>query len=182
MTDQYFVFKALHIITVVTWFAGLFYLPRLFVYFSEAQNKPNEVRLILQEQFKVMQRRLLFGITIPSSILAPTFAGFMLSDWNIKETPWLRIKLWLVVLLYLYQFFLHYIYLRQKNGDSFLSGNQLRLVNEFPTLLLVSIVFLVVMKDIIYLPYALLGIIGLALLIVIGIKCYKYIRESKTID
>lgn len=182
MTDHYFVFKALHIITVVTWFAGLFYLPRLFVYFSEAESKPTEARLILQEQFKIMQRRLLFGITIPSSILAPTFAGFMLSDWNIKETPWLRIKLWLVVLLYLYQFFLHYIYLRQKKGEYYLTGNQLRFINELPTLLLVAIIFLVVMKDTLYLPYALVGIVVLAIAIVIGIKCYKFIRKTKTID
>lgn len=176
--DSYFLFKALHIIAIVTWFAGLFYMPRLMVYFAEANLKPEPARTILMDQFKIMQRRLWYGITWPSSIIAPTFAGFMLSHWVIRETPWLRIKLWLVVGLYIYQFYLHYVYLQHKKGISKHSPMKLRIVNEISTLFLVAIVFLVVMKDSLSFIYAIVGMILLVLALMIGIKVYKGIREK----
>jgi putative membrane protein len=128
-----------------------------------------------------MQKRLWFGITWPSSIIAPTFAGFLLSSWVIKETPWLRIKLWLVVGLYIYQFYLHYIFRQHQRGISTHSPMKLRVINEISTLFLVAIVFLVVMKDAISFIYALIGLIVFAIILMIGIKAYKHIRESKTV-
>jgi protoporphyrinogen IX oxidase len=178
MMEHYLLFKALHIIAIVTWFAGLFYMPRLFVYFAEADLLPEPNRTILQNQFKIMQRRLWYGITWPSSIIAPTFAGFLLSSWSVKDTPWLRIKLWLVVGLYLYQFYLHLIFLMQKRGTSKLSSLKLRVINEISTLFLVSIVFLVVMKDSLSFIYALLGLICLGLVLMISIRVYKHIRPT----
>lgn len=179
--DHYLVFKALHIITVVTWFAGLFYMPRLFVYFAEADTKPETEKNVLQKQFKIMQRRLWYGITIPSTILAPTFAGFMLPLWDIKHTPWLRIKLWLVVLLFVYEAYLHIIFLRQQKNIVKESPLKLRFINEISTLFLVSIVFLVVMKDAIGFIYALAGLLLLIVVLISAINIYKRVRENKTV-
>lgn len=182
MEENYFVLKALHIIAVVTWFAGLFYMPRLFVYFAEANQKPEPDKTILQSQFKIMQRRLWYGITWPSSIIAPTFAGFLLSQWDIKNTPWLRIKLWLVVGLYAYQFYLHYIYKLQQKNICLQSPMKLRVINEISTLFLVSIVFLVVLKDALSAGFAIIGILILIIALVLGITIYKRVRQSKTVD
>jgi putative membrane protein len=178
MVEHYLLFKALHIIAIVTWFAGLFYMPRLFVYFAEANLKPEPAKSILMDQFKIMQKRLWYGITWPSSLIAPTFAGFLLSSWHVKETPWLRIKLWLVVGLYIYQIYLHLIFKQQQKNISHHSPMKLRMINEISTLFLVSIVFLVVMKDAISFIYALIGLALLVIALMMGIKVYKHIRES----
>jgi putative membrane protein len=178
MIQYYLTFKALHIIAVVTWFAGLFYMPRLMIYFAEANEKPELEKNILQSQFKIMQRRLWYGITWPSSIIAPIFAGFLMMQWNPRENPWLRMKLWLVVGLYLYQFFLHWIFKNQQKGIVNLTSFKLRLINEISTLFLVSIVFLVVMKDTLSLIMGLTILTGLILLILCGIKIYKFVREN----
>jgi len=91
---NYLIFKSLHIISVVTWFAGLFYMPRLFVYFAEAENKSEIEKTILQNQFKIMQRRLWYGITIPSSVAVLIFGGSLLQNFMpITNHPWLMLKL-----------------------------------------------------------------------------------------
>jgi putative membrane protein len=179
MSGNYLTFKALHLIAIVTWFAGLFYMPRLMVYFAEADLKPEPEKTILKNQFRIMQRRLWFGITWPSSLIAPFFAGFLLSSWNIKETPWLRIKLWLVVGLYIYQFYLHWIFLNHQKDKCTQSATKLRVINEISTLFLVSIVFLVVMKDTLSFLYGLLGIFLFAVALMVAIKVYKNIRDRQ---
>src|SRR5262245_23677536 len=105
---MYLYLKALHIIFVVTWFAGLFYMPRLFIYNTEAGQKAGEARTALREQFSIMMKRLWYGITWPSAILTLILG---ISLWNILNiTPgWLAIKLGFVVALYLYHFSLHII-------------------------------------------------------------------------
>lgn len=176
--ETYLIFKALHIIAIVTWFAGIFYMPRLFVYFAEANEKLEPEKTILQNQFKIMQRRLWFGITWPSSIMAPLFAGRLIIDWNVHDNLWLRIKLWLVVGLYLYHFFLHTIYRQQQRNQIKYSPFALRMINEISTLFLVSIVFLVVLKTAISVFYSLIGLLLLIIILLTGIKIYKNVREK----
>src|SRR5688572_29707628 len=106
---MYFYIKALHIIFIVTWFSGLFYIVRLFVYSREAQDKQDPERLILSNQFSIMIRRLWFGITWPSCLLTLVFGTWM---WYLLDaTPaWLLIKFAFVLLLLAYHFSLHSIY------------------------------------------------------------------------
>src|SRR6056300_365311 len=103
--------KALHIIFVVTWFAGLFYIVRLFIYQTEAENKLEPAKSILQTQYKLMSKRLWYIITWPSAILASIFAFWMLyqNPYYLSE-PWMLVKLAFVLALYFYQGFCHTIY------------------------------------------------------------------------
>lgn len=173
---SYFYLKALHIIFIVTWFSGMFYLGRLFIYQREAQDKPEPEKGILSQQFALMAKRLLFGITWPSAILSLIFGPALLLTYPLGET-WLNIKLVLVVLLYVYHFSLHRLYKQQQNGIYKYSGNQLRLWNEVPTVLLVATIMLVVVKNQMSLVY---GVVGLAIFIVVlmaAIHVYKRVRE-----
>lgn len=174
---SFLIFKSIHIISVVTWFAGLFYMPRLFIYFAEAQNKSETEKNILQAQFKIMQRRLWYGITLPSSIVVLLMGGSLLNAYMpISEHPWLIIKLCFVIGLYLYQYFLHKIFKQQQNSQILYSPTQLRVINEISTLFLVAIVFLVVVKDIMNMIYGLLGLFSLIIILMVAIKVYKNIR------
>lgn len=171
--------KALHIIFVVTWFSGLFYLPRLFIYFVEANEREDLIRDAFQEQFLIMQRRLWYGITWPSCVLAILFGGSMIHYWMpLSENPWLITKLCFVFFLFLYHLSLGKIYKRLKSGESKLTSFQLRLWNEVSTLFLVAIVFLVVLKNILSMGYGIIGLVGLVILLVCGIKVYKNIRTK----
>ena len=103
--------KALHIIFIVTWFAGLFYIVRLFIYHVEAEKKKEPVKSILQNQYKLMEKRLWYIITWPSAILASLFAFIMLYQNPIYlEMPWMHVKLSFVLALYFYHFSCHKIY------------------------------------------------------------------------
>ena len=176
---NYLVFKSLHIISVVTWFAGLFYMPRLFVYFAEAEDKNSIEKKILQDQFKIMQRRLWYGITWPSSIAVLIFGSALSSQfWPITNYPWLVTKLFFVLGLYIYQIFLHRIFLQQKNNSVSYSPMNLRIINEISTIFLVAIVFLVVLKSVLSMVYGILGLCVLIILLMVGIKTYKNIRAK----
>lgn len=178
---NYLFFKSLHIIAVVTWFAGLFYMPRLFVYFAEAENKSQTEKEILQAQFKIMQRRLWYGITWPSAIAVFLFGGSLLPQFfPLTNHPWLMIKLTFVAGLYAYQFFLHSIFKKQQAHHSSFSPMALRVINEISTLFLVSIVFLVVMKETLSMLWALASLVAFIAIIMSGIKIYQLIRISKT--
>lgn len=177
---NYLIFKSLHIITVVTWFAGLFYIPRLFVYFAEAQTKAEPEKSILQNQFKIMQRRLWFGITWPSAIAVLLFGGSLLQNyWPLTDHSWLVVKLLFVAGLYAYHIFLHRIFKEQQNGLVNFSPMALRVINEISTIFLVAIVFLVVMQNVLSMFYGLLGLIGFIVALMVAIKTYKNIREKK---
>ncbi len=178
MTDYYLVFKALHIIFIVTWFAGLFYMPRLFIYHCEAKDKSEAERDILQNQFKIMQKRLWYGITWPSMIMVLIFGTALLQNWKIAENPWLQTKLIFVIGLYIYHFYLHKIFNNINKLNIHYSPLKLRYINEISTLFLISIVFLVVLKDNISFLYAIIALIFLILTIVTSIKIYKRIREN----
>ncbi|MBT9484422.1 CopD family protein [Sediminibacterium sp.] len=176
--------KALHIIFVVTWFAGLFYAPRLIIYFIEASNKPIVVKQVIQQQMKIMLKRLWFGITWPSA-----FITFILGIWvalsgnwfNIvfqKEGKWFLVKLILVLLLYGYHFSLQYLYTLLKNNKLNYSAQQIRYWNEVPTVLLFSIVFTVVIKEWLSFFWGLSGLLLLMLILIGGIMLYKKFRNK----
>ncbi len=168
--------KALHIIFVVTWFSGMFYLARLYVYNREALDKPQLEREVLQAQFNIMIQRLLMGITIPSAILTLIFGTLLLLNYN-GIPSWLHLKLGFVFLLYLYQASLYVIYKQQKSGIFKHSPTQLRLWNEVPTLFLVSIIMLVVVRDNISLLYGLIGLVLFTGVLLFAIRVYKKLRE-----
>ena len=169
--------KALHIIFVVTWFAGLFYIVRLFVYHAEAAEMQEPEKSILLKQYELMQKRLWFGITWPSAVLTFIF-GLSLLHLYPGIPIWLIIKLSLVALLYIYHFMCHKIYNLQQNRASKWSSMQLRYWNEVATLFLVSIVFLVVLKNISGLLYGVIGLILFTAVLVLAIKAYKKTRQA----
>ena len=175
---SYYYIKALHIIFIVTWFAGMFYIVRLFIYNTEASEKGSPEREILGAQFRLMIRRLWLGITWPSALLSLVFGPWV---WIIiGNTPqWLVIKLVFVVLLYIYHFSLHIIYREQEKGVFRFSSQQLRIWNEGATVFLFAIVMLVVVKESISLLYGFLGLVGLIGLLLIAIKLYKRSRERR---
>lgn len=169
--------KALHIIFVVTWFSGMFYLCRLFVYVREAQDKTEPEKTILTEQFSIMVKRLLFGITWPSAILTLVFGLWLYFSYSVIPV-WLYLKLGVVFLLYLYHFSLHWLYKKQKAKQYNWSSTRLRLWNELPTLFLVAIVMLVVVRQGISVLYGLLGLLGIGLAFLIAVKVYKLLRQE----
>lgn len=173
---MYLYIKALHIIFVVTWFSGLFYLARLFVYNREAQDKEGLEKEILTKQFSIMIKRLLFGIAWPSAIITFLFGISLL--YLYKDLPlWLMLKLGFVLSLFLYQFSLHYIYIKQASGVFNQTSTQLRLWNEVPTIILFAIVFLVVVKQGISLIYGLFSLILLIVVIMSAVRIYKLYRK-----
>ena len=175
---MYLYIKALHVIFVVTWFSGLFYIVRLFIYNTEAGEKPEQEKNILRAQFGIMIRRLWFGITWPSAIIT---IGLGLYTWNLLGTayPWLMIKLGFVAGLILYHLSLHAIYLQQKRGIFKYSSMQLRIWNEVATVFLVAIVMLAVVKQQMSVVWGLGGLIILMIVLMSAIRIYKAVRSKK---
>jgi len=173
----YFYVKALHIIFVVTWFAGLFYIVRLFIYNREAQDKPESERFILQQQFNIMIRRLWFGITWPSCILTLIF-GSWLVVYNMPIPAWLWIKIGFLVGLFLYHFSLHVLYKQQSKNNFKYTSQQLRIWNEVATIFLVAIVMLVVVRSSLGLLWGMAGLIGFVFILMMGISIYKKYRAN----
>jgi putative membrane protein len=170
--------KALHIIFIVTWFSGLFYMVRLFVYHTEAHERPEPEKSILQEQFRMMIRRLWLGITWPSAILTLIFGPWMMILLGGVPT-WLAIKLGFVVGLYGYHFSLQAIYRQQMKGIFRFSSQQLRIWNEVATIFLVAIVMLAVVKQNMSWVWGLLGLFCFVILLMSAIRIYKILRTRK---
>ncbi len=176
---MYLTIKALHIIFIVTWFAGLFYIVRLFVYYAEAEAMEEPRKQILQEQYRIMMKRLWFGITWPSAILTLIFGPWMLI--LLGSVPvWLWIKLGFVLGLYIYFFLLHGIFKDLMKGRVKLTSTQLRVWNEVATIFLVAIVFLVVLKSFLSMMWAMAGLVIFVIALMVAIKLYKNIREKKS--
>lgn len=173
---MYFYIKALHIIFVVTWFAGLFYIVRLFIYNREAQDKPEQEKSILQRQFAIMSKRLWLGITWPSCILTFIFGGWMLILFGSFPT-WLILKVGFVIGLLLYHISIHVIYKQQSKGSFKFSSQQLRLWNEVATVFLVAIVMLVEVRSGIGLIWGLFGLFTFVAILMVTIRAYKYFRN-----
>jgi putative membrane protein len=181
---MYFYIKALHIIFIVTWFAGLFYIVRLFVYNAEANIKAEPEKSILQKQYSIMIKRLWFGITWPSAILTLIFGLFTLFNGNWQrilfdaEGRWLLIKLIFVVALYVYHFSLHLIYKQQLKGVFNYTSQQLRIWNEVATIFLIAIVMLVTVKQSLSFVWGLIGLIAFIIILMSAIKIYKAVRKN----
>ena len=178
--QTYLYIKSLHLIFVITWFAGLFYIPRLFIYQIEALVKPENEKKVLLPQLQLMTRRLWFIITWPSAILATFFAIWLLylvPDW--LHEGWMHIKLFFVFLLFLYHFRCHIIVKQLEKGTFKWSSNQMRMWNEGSTIILFSVVFLVILKNTFNWIYGVVGIVALAILLMLGIRFYKRVREKK---
>ena len=175
---SYLYIKALHIIFIVTWFSGMFYIVRLFIYNTEAQGKEPIEKGILTRQFSIMIKRLWLGITFPSAILTLIFGS--LTWYLLGVTPeWLMLKLGFVVGLYAYFFTLDTIYQQQMNGIFRYTSQQLRIWNEVATIFLVAIVMLVVVKDNMSFVWGLLGLFLFVILLMSAINLYKIIRQKK---
>lgn len=178
-----FYIKALHIIFVITWFSGLFYIVRLFIYATEANEKQEPEKSILQKQFAIMCSRLWKGITIPSAVLTAIFGPLTLWKMgyldNFSNHTWLHIKIAFVILLYIYFFSLHKIYQQQKRGIYKWSSNQLRIWNEVATIFLVTITMLVTVKSSLSFIWGLIGLIAFVIILMSSIKIYKYLRIKK---
>ncbi|WP_121665986.1 CopD family protein [Mesonia aquimarina] len=180
MQEYYNYIKSLHLIFVITWFAGLFYIPRLFVYLIEASQKTSPEKEILGKQLKIMTKRLWFIITWPSAILATIFAVILLILQPVwLQQGWMHVKLVFVFLLFLYHFKCHLIFKELQNDIVKWTSNQMRLWNEGSTLILFSVVFLVILKNAVNWIFGVIGIFVLAIMLMLGFKIYKRIREKK---
>ena len=181
MAEYYLHFKALHLIFVVTWFAGLFYIPRLFVYHIEAQDKTDLERDILSTQLKLMSKRLWLIIAWPSAVLATLFALILIvimPSWLMQ--PWMWLKLAFVFGLILYHLKLHQMYKQQQKDIFKYTSNRMRIWNEGATLFLFAIVFLVILKNTIDWIYGLLGLFLLIGMLLMAIKLYKQSRQNSS--
>ena len=183
---MYLYLKALHIIFIVTWFAGMFYIVRLFVYNTEANEKPEPERSILLTQFSVMIKRLWLGITWPSAVLTLVFGPWLMFHpgiqwYRLLDTEggrWLLIKLVFVLLLYVYHFTLHRLYRQQMKGKFHYSSQQLRIWNEVATILLVPIVMLATVKSALSWVWGLVGLVAFIIILMSAIRIYKTFRKK----
>ena len=161
--DYYNYIKSLHLIFVITWFAGLFYIPRIFIYHIEATKKTATEKQILTAQLKIMAKRLWFIITWPSAILAIIFGIWLLvlaPYW--LEQPWMHAKLGFVALLIIYHLKTHFIFKEIQADKINYSSNFMRIWNEGATLILFAVVFLVLLKSTLNMAYGMLGLVGLS--------------------
>jgi putative membrane protein len=178
MTFEYV--KALHIIFVVTWFAGLFYIVRLFIYQTESLQKPELERNILKPQLDLMASRLWYIITWPSAVLTLIFGIWvLLYRLAYLELGFMHAKLGFVFLLYVYHGFCHVLFRELQGGKARWTSTQLRIWNEASTILLFAIVFLIVLKSTLSMVWGILGLIGLSVTLMLGIRLYKKYRFKK---
>ncbi|MCA3149335.1 MAG: CopD family protein [Burkholderiales bacterium] len=141
METTYLWLKTLHIIFMVTWFAGLFYLPRLFVYHAMSEDK------ISQERFKIMERKLFWGIMTPGAVLTLVFGLWLWGGWRVGfGMGWMHAKLTLVFLLVLYHLWLGKLMLDFKHDRNGRSHVFYRWINELPVVVLIGTVTLVIFK------------------------------------
>jgi len=180
MSEYYNYIKALHLIFVITWFAGLFYIVRLFIYQIEASQKPSPDKEILGKQLAIMASRLWNIITWPSAILTLIFAGTLLYlRQGLLYLPWMQIKLCFIVLLYVYHFKCHQIFKQLQRGEVKYTSGYMRLFNEGATIILFSVVFLVIVRHEINWIFGVLGIISLSVILMVLFKIYKRYREKQ---
>lgn len=179
----YLHFKALHIIFVVSWFAGLFYMPRLFVYHTEANEKPELERQILFAQFTKMEKLLWNAIMTPAcwlTLICGTAMLILNPVW--MEQDWMQLKLLFVLGLLGYHFFTRKILLELRRGHFRFTSLKLRLFNEVATIFLFSIVFLVVLKNTLDWLWGVLGLIAFAITIMSAVRIAKKVRAKKAAE
>ncbi len=179
--EYYNYIKSLHLIFVVTWFAGLFYMPRLFIYHIEAFHKQSPDKEILTSQLQLMSKRLWTIITWPSAILCTLFAVILLVlNPGLLNQSWMHVKLAFVVLLWLYHIRNHVIYNQLQRDQVKYTSNYMRIWNEGATIILFAVIFLVILKSAINWVFGVVGIFVLGILLMLGIRLYKRIRGKNS--
>ena len=178
--ESYEYIKALHVIFMVTWFAALFYMPRLLIYHVEASLKQEPDKSILSEQFKIMQRRLWNAIAWPSMAMTWGFGLWMLLlKLQLLLLSWFILKLVFVFLLSLYHLQTNNIFQQHQKNELKWSSFKLRLWNEVATVFLFAIIFLVVPKQSAGWVWAMLGLVLFIITIFSAVAIYKANREKK---
>ncbi len=174
----YFWFKAFHLIGIVVWFAGLFYIVRLFVYHAEASQEPEPAQTILKNQYQIMEKRLYHIITTPGMVVTVAMAiGLLITEPEVLKDGWLHIKLAFVAVLIAYHFYCGRIMRRLATGECNWSGQQFRALNEAPTVLLVAIVLLAVFKNNLPTDITAWGIFGMIVAMAVTIQLYAKKRK-----
>lgn len=176
---MYLYVKALHIIFVITWFAGLFYIVRLFIYHTEALAKDEPDKSILSNQLALMAKKLWWIITWPSGVITLILGTSLIAlqpSWI--QQPFMHIKLTFVLGLVLYHLACHKIYKQLQGNIAKYSSIKLRIFNEIATLLLFAIIFLIVLKSEVNWIWGTVGLISFAVLLMIAIRIYKKARKK----
>jgi protoporphyrinogen IX oxidase len=177
----FYLVKALHIIFIVTWFAGLFYVVRLFVYHAETEQKEEQVKQILKEQYKIMEWRLWYIIAWPSAILTLILGVTMLIlNPFYMQQPWMHVKFSMVLLLFVYHLKCHSIFKNLQQDIIQWTSTQFRLWNEVATILLIAIVFTIVLRSELDWIWGVAGITLTSVIIMLAIKAYKTKREKQS--
>lgn len=172
--------KAIHIIFVICWMAGLFYMPRLFIYHTEAKDQSKEAYTVLHKQFSIMENRLWWVITTPAMYITVFSALVMLYvNPSLLQMGWMHVKLLFVAAMIAYHFISQRMMFNLRDEKSTLSSSKLRIWNEVSTVLLFSIVFTVVLKSALNWIYGVVGLLSLAIVLMILIKAYKKYRTSR---
>ena len=175
---SYMLGKALHIVGFISWFAGLFYIVRLFVYHAEAGERPEAERNILQTQLELMAARLWKIITVPAMHL--TLIGGIMMVVQLSPIPtWLHIKFALIAGLIGYHVWCGTIRRRQVAKTSTWTSRKLRVFNEVGTMFMVAIVFLAVFRTTMSIAWGVGGLLGLGIALMLGIRLYRKIREKR---
>ena len=173
MTD-YLIAKCIHIIFVVSYFAGLFYMVRLFIYHTEALEKEEPERSILHKQFSFMEERLWNIITVPALILMVLSGIYMFyaMQWVYFTQGWMHVKLLFIVFLFVYHYYSWHIMKRLQAGQTTLTSVQLRMLNEVATIILFVVVFAVVLRGyfVAYWYASLLAFVAMGVLIMLVVK------------
>jgi putative membrane protein len=174
----YYWFKAFHLIGVVVWFAGLFYLVRLFVYHAEASEQPEPAQTILKNQYQIMEKRLYHIITTPGMVVTVAMAiALLTTEPEVLKDGWLHIKLAFVAALVVYHFYCGRIMRQLAAGKCNWSGQHFRALNEAPTVLLVAIVLLAVFKNNLPTDMTAWGIFGMIVVMAVTIQLYAKKRK-----
>ncbi|MCX7594287.1 MAG: protoporphyrinogen oxidase HemJ [Fischerella sp.] len=171
-------FKAFHIIGVVVWFAGLFYLVRLFIYHIEANQEPEPAKTILKNQYQIMEKRLYNIITTPGMLVTVACAiGLLVTQPDFLKQTWLHFKLGFVALLLVYHYYCARLMKQLEKDTCKWSSKQMRAMNEAPTVLLVIIVMLAVFKNSLPTNLTVWVIFGLVILMAVTIQLYARKRR-----
>ncbi|MEB3338977.1 MAG: protoporphyrinogen oxidase HemJ [Leptolyngbyaceae bacterium] len=174
----YYWFKALHLVGLVVWFAGLFYLVRLFIYHVEADEQPEPAQTILKNQYQIMEKRLYRLITTPGMLLTVAMAiGLLTTEPDVLKSTWLQVKLGFVAALLAYHHYCGYLMKKLAANQCQWSSQKLRALNEVPTVFLLVIVLLAVFKN--SLPTDITVWVVVALIIVMAATIQLYAKKRR---
>ena len=174
----YYWFKAFHLIGVVVWFAGLFYLVRLFVYHAEASQEPEPAQTILKKHYELMEKRLYRIITTPGMLVTVAMAiGLLTIEPEVLRDGWLHFKLAFVAALLAYHHYCGRIMKKLAAGECKWTGQQFRALNELPTIFLVVIVLLAVFKNNLPTDITAWAIFGMIIAMAASIQLYAKKRK-----